>query len=110
MKAYSKKVKKLIRDYNSLAYEAELREELRKIHIKFEAWRDEDITSSELSELIYKFTKGPSRALYLKYNGSWPDLNVAQGIVSGILEKDEMPGELIEGLSGMIKLLEERGA
>lgn len=109
MKSYSKKIKKLIRDYNGVAYEAELKHELRKLHVNFEAWRDEDITGGELSELIYKFTKGPSRALYLKYNGSWPDLNVAQAIVSGILEKDEMPSELIEGLGEMIKLLEERG-
>ncbi|HEX8844802.1 MAG TPA: hypothetical protein VF791_09180 [Pyrinomonadaceae bacterium] len=108
MKAYPKKIKKLIRHYASVAYEEELKRELRKLHIHFEEWRDEDISSSQLSDLIYAFTKGPSRELFNKYNSSWLDLAVAQAIANGILDEDELPKELVESLSHAVHFVEQR--
>ena len=108
MKAYPKKIKKLIRHYAGVAYEEELKRELRKLHIHFEEWRDEDISSSQLSDLIYAFTKGPSRELFNKYNSSWLDLAVAQAIGNGILDQDELPKELVESLSNAVQFVEER--
>jgi hypothetical protein len=98
----------LIRHYAGVAYEEELKRELRKLHIHFEEWRDEDITSSQLSDLIYAFTKGPSRELFNKYNSSWLDLAVAQAIASGILDRDELPKELVESLSNAAQFVERR--
>jgi hypothetical protein len=108
VKAYPKKIKKLIRHYAGVAYEEELKRELRKLHIHFEEWRDEDISSSQLSDLIYAFTKGPSRELFNKYNSSWLDLAVAQAIANGIFDQDELPKELIESLSDAVQFVEQR--
>jgi hypothetical protein len=108
VKAYPKKIKKLIRQYAGVAYEEELKRELRKLHVHFEEWRDDDISSSQLSDLIYAFTKGPSRELYNKYNSNWPDLAVAQAIASGVLDRDELPGELVESLSNAAQFAEQR--
>lgn len=108
MKAYPKKIKKLIRHYAAVAYEEELKCELRKLHIHFEEWRDDDISSSQLSDLVYAFTKGPSRELYNRYNSSWLDLAVAQAIAKGILDKDELPEELVESLSNAVQFVEQR--
>ena len=108
MKAYPKKIKKLIRHYASVAYEEELKRELRKLHIHFEEWRDDDISSSQLSDLIYAFTKGPSRELYNKYNSSWLDLAVAQAIANDILARDELPVDLVESLSNAVQFVEQR--
>jgi hypothetical protein len=108
VKAYPKKIKKLIRHYAGVAYEEELKRELRKLHIHFEEWRDEDISSSQLSDLIFAFTKGPSRELFNKYNSRWLDLVVAQAIASGILDQDELPKELVESLSTAAQFVEQR--
>jgi hypothetical protein len=108
VKAYPKKITKLIRHYAGVAYEEELKRELRKLHIHFEEWRDEDISSSQLSDLIYAFTKGPSRELFNKYNSSWLDLAVAQAIANGILDRDELPEELVESLSDAAQFVEQR--
>ena len=109
MKPYPKKIKKLIRHYAGVAYEEELKRELRKLHAHFEEWRDNDISSSELSDLIYAFTKGPARELYNRYNSSWLDLAVAQAIANGILERDELPKELVDSLSNAAQFAEQRG-
>ncbi len=101
-------MKKLIHHYAGVAYEEELKRELRKLHVHFEEWRDDDISSSQLSDLIYAFTKGPSRELYNKYNSSWLDLVVAQAIASGILDQDELPEELVESLSHAVQFVEQR--
>jgi hypothetical protein len=108
VKTYPKKIKKLIRHYAGVAYEEELKSELRKLHIHFEEWRDEDISSSQLSDLIYAFTKGSSRELFNKYNSSWLDLAVAQAIANGILDQDELPKELVESLSNAVQFVEQR--
>ncbi len=109
VKTYPKKIKKMIRHYAGMAYEEELKRELRKLHVHFEEWRDDDISSSELGDFIYAFTKGTARELYNRYNSNWLDLAVAQAIANGILDREDLPKELVEGLSNAAQFVEQRG-
>ena len=102
MKEYPKKIKKLIREYMTEAYERELHRELSKLEVSFEQWRQGEIGSGELSYRLHQYEIGPSRELYKKYNYGEADMNVAYAIVVGILRKDELPSEILEALEGLL--------
>ena len=112
MHEYSKKVKKLIREFAAEAHERELHRELTKLDRRFAEWRAGRLGSGELSDEIHQYETGPSRELFKRYNGELPDMMVAYAITAGILERREMPAELLEALSGPLQYFEgmrERG-
>ena len=73
-----------------------------KLDMSFAQWRDGKIDSDELNYRIHQYHSGASRDLYKKYNNSCDDMNVAYAIVTGILNRDEMPAELLEALAGLL--------
>lgn len=93
------------------AYERELSRELSKLKESFDEWRGGAISSGELSDRIHKWETGPSRALFKKYNYGSHDMPLAYAIVTGILDEEEVPAELLEAISGTIdfcRSLQER--
>ena len=108
MKPYPKRIKKLLREYTSEAYERELHRELIILERSFEQWRNGEISSGELSYRIHQYEIGPSRELYKKYNeDSLAEMNVAYAIAVGILNKEEMPPELLEALERPLSFYED---
>jgi hypothetical protein len=103
---HSKAIKKLRREWLGEAYARELHRELTKLYASFEAWREGEIDSWDLSDRIHKFHNGASRELYKKYNDGDDDLNVAYAIVSGILDREEVPAALFEALKRPIDFFE----
>lgn len=99
MADYPKPIKKLLREYLTEAYEAELKRELTKLDQSFAEWRVGKISSGELSYRVHQYETGPSRELYKRYNGDLPDMMVAYAIAAGILSEAEVPAELLEALS-----------
>jgi len=106
-KEYPKKTRKLIRELKMAAHEEELRRALVPLSESFDRWKEGGTGSGELSDLIHEFNRGPARELFVKYNGAMLDLMVASAIVRGILDRDEVPQELLEQLADLIKLCEE---
>lgn len=106
MKDYPKKIKKLIREYMTEAYERELHRELTKLEVSFSQWQNNKIGSGELSYRLHQYEVGPSRELYKKYNHGEVDFNVAYAIAVGILRKDEVSTEVLEELEGMLSFFE----
>lgn len=112
MQNYPQKIKRLIREFASEAYERELYRELTNLDTSFLEWRDGVISSGELSHRIHQYETGPSRELYKQYNYGDADMNVAYAIVAGILDRDEIPTELVEALDhlmGFYQQMQERG-
>ncbi len=112
MQKHSKKIKRLLREYMTEAYERELHRELLKLDESFTEWRNGAISSGELSYRIHQYETGPSRELYKRYNYGSSDMSVAYAIVVGILDEDEVPTELLEVISGPMSLfrsMQERG-
>ena len=46
-----------------------------------------------MTELIHKYHNGPARELWKKYNSKFVEPLVAQAIVSGILQKEQVTEE-----------------
>jgi hypothetical protein len=98
MQNYPKNIKRLLREYMIEAYERELHRELAKLDKSFDQWRSGTIGSGELSHRIHHYETGPSRELFKRYNYGPHDMTVAYAIVVGILNRDEIPSELLEAI------------
>jgi hypothetical protein len=105
-----KRLKRLIRTWAGEAHEEELRRALLPLAEAFDRWKRGDIASSELSSLIHKFHQGPPRELFVKYNTNQLEAPVAHAIVTGVLDKNKIPPELLEHLAAWIKFYEDREA
>jgi hypothetical protein len=103
---YSKNLKRLLRELAAEAYDKELSRELTKLEKSFEEWRNGKIDSGELRHRIHQYEIGPSRELYKKYNDGQDDFNVAYAIVTGILDREEVPEELIEAIEKHMRFFE----
>jgi len=106
MREYSKRMKRLIREYASRAYEAELSRALGELEQQFAAWRSGQISASELSGRIHAFTRGPARELHQRYEANLDDVQVAHAITTGLLPRDTIPTELLEALQPIIGFYE----
>ncbi len=100
MRDYPKAIKRLLRDYNAEAYERELQRELVKLDKSFAEWREGKIGSGELSARVHEYERGPSRKLFEQHNSGEQDMCVAYAIVTGILDRDKIPAELLEAIKG----------
>ncbi len=70
MREYSKRVKRLLREFAAQAYESELGLALGELEQQFAIWRSGQISAGELSDRIYAFTRGPARELWGRYNAA----------------------------------------
>lgn len=102
MAKYSKRIKRLIREWAAEAYERELRRELTRLQESMAEWQRGEISSWEMSDRIHEWEVGPSRALFKHYSESG-DLSVAYAIVVGVLDQEELPAELLEAISGSLE-------
>ena len=102
-RTYTPKVKKLLRQFWIEAYERELHRELTALDQSFSEWREGRIRSDELSRRIHRYETGPSRELYRTYHGGEQDLVVASAIVSGVLDREEIPDALLDVLDAPIR-------
>jgi len=92
----------MLRAWAAEAYEVELNSELKELAESFKEWERGEIGAGEMSQFIHKFYRGPSKDLYNKYNQGDNALNVAYAVVTGLLDTDKMPEELLEALAGPI--------
>jgi len=103
MREYSKKIKKLIREFAAEAHERELHRELTKLDLRFAEWRNGQLGSGALSDEIHQYETGPSRELFKRYNGGLLDMMVAYSIIAGILKREEIPAEVLEALASPLE-------
>jgi hypothetical protein len=96
MNDYSKKIRRLLREFAAKSYEEELSRQLARLDESFAEWRDGKINSGELRDRIHQYETGASRELFNKYNQGRDDFNVAYAIVTGILDREDVPEELIQ--------------
>jgi len=98
MDDYAKNIKRNMRQLAAEAYQRELHRELTKLDGFFSAWKDGKISSIELSNHIYEIEKLFLQELHKKYNQGKADFHVAYAIVTGILDRSEVPEEILEVL------------
>lgn len=108
MEPIPRSIKKPLREYSGVAYEAELRRELGALAAQFDEWKNGRMESWELTEAIHRFHNGAARELYKKYNYGPIEFNVAHAIFTGLLDKAQIPPELLDYLGRYLAFYEER--
>ena len=89
----------------TLAHEEELRRALLPIAAAFGRWQAGQLGSGELTEVIHAFHQGPARELWRKYNSGPREFAVARAILSGVIERDQVPPDVLEHCRGAIEYL-----
>jgi len=101
----SKAVRRKLRELAGLAYTRELGAELAKLEAEFSRWRSGEIDPFELSDRIHRFHDGRSRELYIAYDVRNAHTSVARAVAHGILERAEVPADILAALASGIELM-----
>ena len=101
----SKRIRRLVRELAYQAYEVELHRALEPLSEAFDQWKQGQVTSEMLSELIHQFHQGAAREIFARYELHEPA--VARAIAKGILARPSISPEILECLSASIKCFEE---
>ena len=99
----SKKNRKALRHWATLAYDRELGSELAKLGAAIEAWRSGERSPRAVTEEIHQFHDGVARDLFRFYTRADPAGAVAQAIVAGIITEVELPSELLAPLEPLVQ-------
>ena len=103
MHTYSRLQWVRLRELAGRAYELELRESLLPLSLKFEEWKDGKISSVELGRLVHEYDSRDARKLWVKYDNSQYDIQVALAFVKGQISGEEIGSELMTGLQSAIE-------
>jgi hypothetical protein len=111
MQEPSKRIKRLLREHAAKAHEEELRRALPPLAAAFEDWKAGNVDRWDLCDRIHEFHQGPACELFKCYvvRQSGLDLPVAFAIATGILDRDQVPPELLEHLSRALAFYESQG-
>jgi hypothetical protein len=99
--------KRKLRELAGMAYRRELGHELAKLEMDFSRWRGGEIDPFELSDRIHHFHDGVSRDLYVAYRDLSPSHAVARAIALQVLDRTEVPSEILGELESMVQFFEE---
>ena len=108
MNNYPKHIKRLLREWKCEAHERELYRELTKLDQYFAQWRAGEIGSGELSVRVHEYDIGPSRELFKRYNSGMHEFNVAYAIATNILNREEIPAEILEILERQLEFFQSQ--
>ena len=107
MQNFPSRIKKRIREYSMQAHENELKSALAELAPKFKAWEADEVSSGELSDLVYRWASGITKELFKKYNYGMIEMNVAYVIVTGILNRAAIDKEVLEYFGNAITFCEQ---
>jgi len=93
-----KRIRQLLREFAAKAHEEELRRALTPLAHAFERWSRGEVDCFDLSDLIHAFHQGASRDLFVRYTRRPHDPAVTYAIATGILNRQEVPEDLLEYL------------
>lgn len=104
-----KHLKRLPREHVSLGHEEELRRALLPLADDFDRWRKGELGSGELSGLIHEFHDGRAREIWKTYHHGDLEMAVAYAIHAGILRREDVPAQLLEGLARQLFFYANQG-
>ena len=108
MEEIPKSVKRALRKLASAAHEEELRRALVPLRAQFDRWARGELSSGELSDSIHEFHQGPLRQLFARYNSGMPDAAVAHAIVSGFINRSDVPPTVLAHLARALAFYESQ--
>ena len=106
MRETPKRIKRLLREWASVAHDRDLREALADLRAHFDRLDRGEITPFELNDVIHNFHDGTSRDIWKRYASNMLEPAVASAVVAGVIVKEELPPELVEHLASTIAFYE----
>ena len=94
MSDVSKAVKQTLEQLAETAYRRDLDNELEKLQVKFQEWKEGGLDGFNLNQIIHEHHDGRSRELWKFYNQK-PDVTVPAAIARGTLNESEVPAEVL---------------
>ena len=82
--------KKKVRQLAGIAWERELRDELRGIAAAINEMENGSLSTFDVNDRIHKFHNGASRDLYRQYSESLPWLGVCLAFIDRVLNDDDL--------------------
>lgn len=111
MESAPRRLKRLIREWAGIAHDRELSKGLLELSSHFDRWKCGEIAASDLNELIHRFHDGASRDIWKIYATNRLEPAVAFAVATRILQREELPPELVQHLASLIEFYEtERSA
>ena len=103
-----KNVKRALRELAAAAHEEELHRALVPLQAAFDCWARAELSSGELADHIHQFHQGPARELFARYNAGMPDVAVAYAIVSGFINRSDVPPAVLSHLARALAVYESQ--
>jgi hypothetical protein len=106
MQEVPKQIKRMVREWAGIAHDRELRRALSELRAQFDRWNRGDIDAFELNELVHRFHEQTSREIWKRYATSHLEPAVASAVAAGVIQKTELPAELVQHIAGLIEFYE----
>ena len=94
MNRYPKKMRQKLRELSSLAYDRELNQKLDELYLKFQRWKNGEIDSLQLHDLIHEYHNRDVKEIWKIYNQTDTDFIVTRAWRLNILIDDEIPADV----------------
>lgn len=101
-----KRIKRLVREWAGVAHDRDLRKALGELRVQFGRWERGEISPFELNEFVHQFHDGTSREIWKRYATNHLEPAVASAVAAGILQREELPAELLQHIAGLIEFYE----
>jgi hypothetical protein len=103
----SKKLKAVLREHASRAWEAEMGAALGALAAKFDEWKAGSMSTADLDAAVHEYHNGSAREIWKRFSTNDPVIPLAHAVVAGVLPKDSLPPEVVERIASMVALLQE---
>lgn len=101
-----KATKWLVRHWAGIAHERDLRQALGELRLQFDRWERGEIDSFELNDLVHRYHQDAAREIWKRYAIGHLEPAVASAVAAGVLQKEELPSELVAHIAELIELFE----
>jgi hypothetical protein len=106
MQEVPKRIKRLVREWAGIAHDRDLRKALGELRAQFGLWERAEIDSFELNERVHRFHEDTSREIWKRYATTHLEPAVAAAVATGVLNREELPAELLQHINGLIEFFE----
>ena len=104
----SKRMKQMLRQHASRAWEAEMKAALQALAVKFDQWDNGGMSSSDLNDAIHQYHDGVGREIWKRFATNKPEIPLAHAVAAGFVTEESLPAEILEHIESMVEFFQEQ--
>lgn len=81
---------------------------LEALALKFDQWRAEAISSTDLHDAIHEYHHGIGREIWKRYATNDPETSLAYAVAVGFLSRESLPQEVAEHIASSVDFFEQQ--